>query len=213
MGQYFKVVNVKKHQYLNPHMFGDGLKLMEFVLSGYGTMAALGVLLADGNGRGGGDLHSENPIVGSWAGDPIVIAGDYADGGKFLPDTMKDRTLYNVADDDGEDISHLVLEALLDDRYFAEEFLKGWDERRLSDNYYVKVNDVIKKHKNKNTAPQVPTANYHSVIGSKGDTYTVIDINDGSGVWTCSCPAYTYNKVPGTDCKHIKEIKTKLKTA
>jgi hypothetical protein len=193
-------------------MFGDGLKLMEFIASGYGTMAALGILLADGNGRGSGDLNSDNPIVGSWAGDPIVIAGDYADEGKFLSDTMKDRTLYQVADNDGEDISHLVLEALLDDTHFAGEFLKGWNKTVVKNSYYAKVNAVIDKHKNKSGAPQVPLANHHFVIGSKGDTYTVIDINDGSGEWVCSCPAYTYNKVPGTDCKHIKEVKTKLKT-
>jgi hypothetical protein len=59
----------------------------------------------------------------------------------------------------------------------------------------------------------VPTANHHSVKGSKGDTYKVVDLNDGTDIWTCTCPAYTYHKVPGTDCKHIKEAKTKLATA
>ena len=30
MGQYFKVLNLDKKEYLHPHCCGDGLKLMEF---------------------------------------------------------------------------------------------------------------------------------------------------------------------------------------
>ncbi len=86
MGQYYKIVNVKKKQYLDPHTFGDGSKLMEFSSNSIGVLAGLSILLADGNGRGGGDLHSENEIIGSWSGDNIVIAGDYADTGKFVKD-------------------------------------------------------------------------------------------------------------------------------
>ena len=43
MGQYYKIVNVKKRQYLNPHMFNDGMKLMEFGMSAGGTLTALAV--------------------------------------------------------------------------------------------------------------------------------------------------------------------------
>lgn len=42
--------------------------------------------------------------------------------------------------------------------------------------------------------------------GSKGNTYQIV--ND-SGIWTCSCPAHGFGR--GKDCKHIKEIKSKLK--
>ena len=83
MGQYYLIVNIDKRQYLNPHKCGDGLKLLEFASGSCGTLAALAILLADGNGRGGGDLHSDNPVIGSWAGDRIAIAGDYADEGKI----------------------------------------------------------------------------------------------------------------------------------
>jgi hypothetical protein len=84
MGQYYLVVNTTKRQFLHAHKFDDGLKLMEFGQSSGGTMTALAILLADGNGRGGGDFGESDPLVGSWAGDKIVIAGDYADEGKFL---------------------------------------------------------------------------------------------------------------------------------
>jgi hypothetical protein len=213
MGQYYKIVNVKKREYINPHMFNDGLKLMEFGMSARGTLTALAVLLADGNGRGGGDLHSANTIIGSWAGDPIVIAGDYADEGKFLPADKSDITLYDIATDEGKDISHLVLDALMEDRWFREDFIKDWGHADIHNDYYGEQTKIVEKWKaiqNGNTP--VPTANHHSVKGSKGDTYEVVELNDGTDIWTCTCPAYTYNKVPGTDCKHIKEVKTKLVT-
>lgn len=79
MGQYYKIVNPAKRQYLNPSNFGDSLKLQAFGNAPYGTMYALALLLASGNGQGGGDLHSNNSLIGSWAGDPIYVLGDYSD--------------------------------------------------------------------------------------------------------------------------------------
>jgi hypothetical protein len=84
MGQYYIIINRDKKQFVHPHRFGDGLKLLEFGCSATGTLTALAVLLASGNGRGGGDLRSENPIIGSWAGDRIVVAGDYGDEGLYV---------------------------------------------------------------------------------------------------------------------------------
>ena len=89
MGQYYYVANLDKKQFLCPHKFNDGAKLMEFAHSTQGTLLAMSVLLADGNGRGGGDLDLEprqdkRKLIGSWAGDRIIIAGDYADPHNFL---------------------------------------------------------------------------------------------------------------------------------
>jgi len=97
MGQYYLIVNLDKQEYLYPHTFNDGSKLMEFGQSAGGILLALTVLLSDGNGRGGGDIESENPLVGSWAGDRIVITGDYADGLKFLPENVDKRDLQDIA--------------------------------------------------------------------------------------------------------------------
>ena len=135
MGQYYIIVNLDKKQFIHPHKFGDGLKLLEFGCSSEGTLTALAILLADGNGRGGGDLKSENPIVGSWAGDRIVIAGDYADGLKFLEDIpdkeiaklakklgvqKKQINLYVYASEVFGDVSEKVIEAMNDDPYLRE---------------------------------------------------------------------------------------------
>jgi hypothetical protein len=132
MGQYYLIANLDKKEYLHPHKFGEGLKLMEFGHSRSSILLALTVLLSDGNGRGGGDIHipsyqkaidkytlqndnflkgkrktkpkwpnpdkHNEPWVGRWAGDRIVITGDYADGGKFIED-VDDETKQKIANE------------------------------------------------------------------------------------------------------------------
>jgi hypothetical protein len=133
MGQYYYIVNKTKKQFLYPHKFGDGLKLLEFGLSADGTLSGLAILLASGNGRGGGDLCSDNPIVGSWAGDKIVIAGDYADAEKNGPkdEDGKRMNLHHIAHDKYEDISEKTLAALADDDYYREERDKDFKEKNV----------------------------------------------------------------------------------
>lgn len=85
MGQYYYVVNLDKKQYIKPHECNDGAKLMEL----HTSLTLLSILCSSGNGRGGGDCRSENPIIGTWAGDRIVVAGDYDDEDKF-PEAEKE---------------------------------------------------------------------------------------------------------------------------
>lgn len=127
MGQYYKIVNLTKKQYLHPHKFGDGLKLLEFGSSGMGTLLGLAVLLADGNNRGGGDLRCDDPLIGAWAGDRIVVTGDYADEGNFLIASKKNqgKNLYVVADEQYEDISYKVVKVLGEDTYIREDLEKA----------------------------------------------------------------------------------------
>jgi hypothetical protein len=106
MGQYHFIVNIDKKQYLHPRKFDDGLKLCEFGNSRGGTMLALAALLAVDNNRGGGDIRSSDPLLGSWAGDRIVVAGDHGDVGKFVPDET--RNLFEIAQQDYEDISDRI---------------------------------------------------------------------------------------------------------
>lgn len=124
IGQYHIIVNRIKKEYLNPHALGDGVKAMEFGCSGDGTMAGLAMLLAVDNGKGGGDFTFSDAkgewgspkLAGSWAGDPIVIAGDYGD---VDPELGKDkegkaRNLHTAAREDYADISPQVAKALKD---------------------------------------------------------------------------------------------------
>lgn len=98
MGQYFLIVNPTKRQFLDPHKFGSGLKLMEFSNDRYGAQQAQTILCSNGNGSGGGDLgtegltEAEKDLIGSWAGDPIVVAGDYGDPWKWVPKDLKGKT-------------------------------------------------------------------------------------------------------------------------
>jgi hypothetical protein len=80
MGQYHKVYNVDKREYIEPHEINNGLKLVEQIGYEHSTSTALFLLLANSNGRGGGDVE-EHEFIGRWAGDRIVVQGDYAEAG------------------------------------------------------------------------------------------------------------------------------------
>lgn len=102
MGQYHTLYNVDKKQKIDGL---SGYKLLEQIGYPKSTATALLLLVANSNGRGGGDVK-DHPLVGSWAGDRIVVQGDYAEEGDqaFISDTdtYKDITkqvweLLNVA--------------------------------------------------------------------------------------------------------------------
>ncbi len=71
MGEYFYTMNLDKKQYLHPHKFGEGLKLLEG--SDAGTLTALKLLLCSRR-------DPSLPLLGAWEGDRIAVVGDYADG-------------------------------------------------------------------------------------------------------------------------------------
>lgn len=140
MGQYYKIANLTKREFINPHTFGDGIKLMEFAMNSGGIMSALAILLASSNGCGGGDLHltDKSPwkgVPGRWAGDRIVVAGDYDDNpdspgcGVYSACCTEPTALEELVEASGEevawrDISHLILGCLLEDPWFLQDFLK-----------------------------------------------------------------------------------------
>lgn len=145
MGQYHQPVNLDKKQYINPHKLGNGLKMLEFGQGGL-TVTALTVLLACSQNRGGGDLSTENPIAGSWAGDRIAIIGDYTE-----PDDIDGIDAKTVADavwgdtDEYSDISEDVLVALLDDSY-----IKSKVQEQLDEGYWFgntdRVREIVNNH-------------------------------------------------------------------
>jgi hypothetical protein len=114
MGQYFLVVNLDKKEFLHPHRFGDGLKLLEFGCSMDGTMTALAILLRKSSEDGGGDIHIEDELIGSWAENRIVIIGDY--------DNSK---LFEKAKEEYKDISKEIIKVMKKD---GIDVRKGWGE-------------------------------------------------------------------------------------
>jgi hypothetical protein len=130
MGQYYVVVNTTKRQYLRPATFGNQAKLDGVTRPADGIMTGLGVLLADGNGNGDWTAQGLPSLYGSWAGDAIVLAGDY--GTKGLHVSVEDEAtyrtrcgteavgpdrprLYHVALELFEDVSERVVVALCED--------------------------------------------------------------------------------------------------
>ena len=118
MGQYHMIYNVNKKECLRI----GGAKLWEQTHSA--TSAALLLLLSNSNGRGGGDFNVwpkdyKNPtlkeklaqeimsrVSGRWAGDKIVVQGDYAEktDKAFISEKLEEKY---------KDISREVGEALL----------------------------------------------------------------------------------------------------
>jgi hypothetical protein len=81
MGQYHRVYNLDKKEMVSGRgLEGGGVKLLEQVGFLKSTADAVFLLISNSNGRGGGDAD-EHPMVGRWAGDRIVLQGDYADPG------------------------------------------------------------------------------------------------------------------------------------
>jgi len=121
--QDFLIVNIDRRQYLRPQAFGDGGGLLEFGTSGSGVMLGLAVLLASDSKKGAKELQSDHPIIGSWSGCRIAIAGSMSTEiftgltgveGKALP---IGPTLYEAAERLYVDISSAVVLALCEEPY------------------------------------------------------------------------------------------------
>lgn len=137
MGQYHRIYNLTKKETFSPHALNCGAKLLEWGCGG-AYVAGIAVLLCNSNGRGGGDLNvhhdynrDENgeyiltdeqkmklavveAVAGRWAGDKLVVQGDYAEKGD--PAFISERMLAKYTD-----ISDLVIEALSVDEYLKNK--------------------------------------------------------------------------------------------
>lgn len=124
MGQYYKLANIDKREYVHPHELGDGLKLREQVGSGpFGIADAALVLQACSGGDGGGDYHAApktrkvaliEAVVGRWAGDRVVLIGDYAE-----PDDLPQ-----------EDNADLVYALCTDHQDYEDNIKWHWEQAR-----------------------------------------------------------------------------------
>lgn len=147
MGQYHIVVNIDKQEYLHAHRMGDGLKMLEFGCSGNGVMTGLTILLACSHDRGGGDLHVDvsNPVhkaafdaaAGRWAGDRIIIVGDYTEKGDpgtehFPEEAWAKRedgyngNPYSYVQKHYTDVSAIAMKAMMLDNYIRRDLITGY---------------------------------------------------------------------------------------
>ena len=130
MGQYHKLINITKKEYIVGHDIGINLKHYEQI--GFeGSMADVlyCLMIAQGNDyRGGGDV-SGHRAIGRWAGDQVAIVGDYYEEKK---DNPKYRNLYHIVDDDRhyKNISPSIrsmLRVIYPKLTIKKEILKGSD--------------------------------------------------------------------------------------
>jgi hypothetical protein len=133
MGQYHKVVNLTKKEYVYAHKIGVGLKLWEQVGFAGSTADVLFFLLASSSGRGGGDVETEIPdILGRWAGDQVAVLGDYSE-----PDDIPGidaKAIYKQCGEDGDGSYTDIADILVP--FINEQFdtkldttHKGWRNR------------------------------------------------------------------------------------
>jgi hypothetical protein len=113
MGQYYKPACPDTGEYLYSHAFGDGLKLMEFG-SGTAMISGIAALVALPSEDERGSWTGASHLLGAWAGKRLVITGDYADEGRFVPPEYQELNLYSYVGDHGKDISTDVMNALAD---------------------------------------------------------------------------------------------------
>ncbi len=105
MGQYHKLINITKKEYVVGYDIGILAKHYEQI--GFqGSMADVlyCLMIAQGNdNRGGGDV-SGHKLIGHWTGDHVAIVGDYYE---MESDNPKYRNLYDivVSDKDYKNIS------------------------------------------------------------------------------------------------------------
>lgn len=117
MGVYYKIVNPAKRQFLDPGVFGEGVKFSS-VLQGKHSTFALKMLIADTHlSSGDNDDSPVWEIAGTWVGDPVVLAGD--ESGHINPGNITtashenpDRNLNQFAEEEFTDISPLALAML-----------------------------------------------------------------------------------------------------
>lgn len=112
MGQYHKLVNLDKKEVVFPRSLGLGLKQWEHTGFEGGTLAdAMYLLVMTSPARGGGDW-TWTEMSGRWAGDRVVILGDYT-GDNDLPGVAEADKLYSESEGPGwTDISAKVCRAL-----------------------------------------------------------------------------------------------------
>jgi hypothetical protein len=117
MGEYFKIVNPAKQQYIDPINFGEGIKRGGILRGNHGLAVSCLVCRGAGIGR----------LFGTWAGDEIFVAGDEAPPDEWGIATATperpDRNLNRMAGDEFENISCEAIVMLCEfDASLSEEF-------------------------------------------------------------------------------------------
>jgi len=110
----YLIVNFDRKEYLRPQAFGQKPELENILASYDGVLTALAVLLSDGNGRGGGDLRSSSPIIGTWAGHRLALVDDLVCDEHLSEPGLQDIPLLAQMLKLGKDVSAPALQAIVE---------------------------------------------------------------------------------------------------
>ena len=125
MGQYHVLANLDKKEVVTPHGLGMGLKQWEHIGGTASLADAQYILTMTSPNRGGGDLP-ETGISGRWAGDRVVVLGDYTTDAD-LPNVPNAGSLWGETDKwvDITDFVATAFEAVFSIKITGE----GWKTR------------------------------------------------------------------------------------
>lgn len=127
MGQYHKLVNLDKKEYVSPSGLGLGSKQYEH--TGYeGSLSdSMYLLVMSSPNRGGGDFPLTD-VSGRWCGDRVVVVGDYTEDGDIPNYEGSDKTLYSDTND-WEDITPEVRNAFtaIFDVQYESKMMSGYE--------------------------------------------------------------------------------------
>ncbi len=159
MGQYFKIVNASKEQFVDINELGENNKL-GFIGQGLNGIV-LGRLLTSSGADWDNDFYdvfgnpnSDKIFMGVWAGDIIIIAGDYdeADTNGIKTSDINDsnRNLYDMVESEYENITNEVIKWLANDEQTAEMLAKRAEKdsellHKLFDLVFISRNNQMKE--------------------------------------------------------------------
>lgn len=124
MGQYYFIVNLDRKEYINPHELGAGLKMWEICANS--IAGVLPYLLGQSTGQGGGDPDRDIATFGRWAGDRVVVVGDYDESdeyGDLYKRAREDEGYKEISDEVRDDYNSFIE---LDDKKLKDG-LEHWD--------------------------------------------------------------------------------------
>lgn len=122
MGQYFKIVNPAKRQFLDASRFNENVKSSGVLFGYHATAVAFLVCTIDQVRDGWGKpIYDFGELAGFWCGDSVFIVSDdhgKADefGVKTSTEQNPDRNLYWMAKEEFEDISYQAIAMLCNGR-------------------------------------------------------------------------------------------------
>ncbi|HLM53131.1 MAG TPA: hypothetical protein VK325_06000 [Pseudoxanthomonas sp.] len=152
MGEYYKIVNLNKRQYLSADIFMEGIK-GRGIMRGIHAYAFGKLLTYGGLPENNSKWRKDNPTgvwAGCWAGDRIAIVGDETeDPGEFLGVKLFDSATNPLALDEilrleFENIGGKLICWLVNDADVAERLL---ERLRQSEHYFGVVGYIAHKYR------------------------------------------------------------------